>query len=73
MVGCPGAPGGGVAYVYNLQENGKWAQTKGFGLPTGTFITRLGSSVALSTGEDGMIIVGYGEANGEVFSYRKDC
>jgi len=75
VVGCPEAPGGGVAYVHNLQENGEWIQTEKLSVPGRNSDTgmQLGSSVALSSGEDGMAVVGYGESNGEVFSYRKDC
>jgi hypothetical protein len=73
LVGCPGAPGGGVAYVYKLQQDGgKWAQIEKL-VPTGSGENlSLGGSVALS-GADGMAVVGYGKSDGEVFSYRKDC
>eukprot|EP00578_Thalassiosira_sp_NH16_P008987 CAMPEP_0181110920 /NCGR_PEP_ID=MMETSP1071-20121207/18980_1 /TAXON_ID=35127 /ORGANISM="Thalassiosira sp., Strain NH16" /LENGTH=707 /DNA_ID=CAMNT_0023194741 /DNA_START=55 /DNA_END=2179 /DNA_ORIENTATION=- len=75
VVGCPGAPGGGVAYVYDLQESRKWVQTEKLSVPSVTIRTgmRSGNSVTMSTGEDNMAVVGYGESNGEVFSYRKDC
>jgi len=75
VVGCPGAPGGGAAYLYTLNQNGKWMQTEKLSKPAGYPSTglALGNSVALSSGEDGMAVVGYGEANGAIFSYRKDC
>ena len=75
VVGCPGAPKGGIAYVYDLQESRKWVQTEKLSVPSVTIRTgmRSGNSVTMSTGEDNMAVVGYGESNGEVFSYRKDC
>ena len=75
VVGCPGAPGGGASYGYNLR-NGEWIQTEIFSAPDGYGISsglRLGSSVTTSSGNDGMAIIGYGEFNGEIYSYRKDC
>jgi len=73
VVGCPGAPGGGVAYIYELGENRKWVQMDRFTVPSGYSGINMGGSVALGGGEDGMAVVGYGKSNGEVFSYRKDC
>ncbi|KAL7541306.1 hypothetical protein ACHAXR_010798 [Thalassiosira sp. AJA248-18] len=74
IVGCPGAPGGGVAHVYNLQESGGWVQMEKFTVPDGYDgpNLRLGGSVA-SSGVDGMAVLGYGNSGGEVFSYRKEC
>mmetsp|Transcript_3004 Transcript_3004/g.5350 ORF Transcript_3004/g.5350 Transcript_3004/m.5350 type:complete len:658 (-) Transcript_3004:195-2168(-) len=72
VVGCPGAPGGGVAYVYNLQETGMWVETDKLTVPDGYSGTdlRLGGSVT-SSGE--MAVVGYGVSKGDVFSYKKSC
>lgn len=71
VVGCPGALGGGVAYTFNLDESGRWMQTAKLNAPAGSSRVglRLGSSVALSAGENDIVVVG----DGEVFSYSKDC
>eukprot|EP00581_Thalassiosira_minuscula_P006249 CAMPEP_0183745228 /NCGR_PEP_ID=MMETSP0737-20130205/66132_1 /TAXON_ID=385413 /ORGANISM="Thalassiosira miniscula, Strain CCMP1093" /LENGTH=713 /DNA_ID=CAMNT_0025980887 /DNA_START=212 /DNA_END=2353 /DNA_ORIENTATION=- len=71
LVGCPGAPGGGVSYVYNLHDDGNWALAKKLTVPNGVNLS-LGGSVALS-GEDGLAVVGYGKMSQEVFSYKKGC
>eukprot|EP00579_Thalassiosira_antarctica_P030724 CAMPEP_0202031430 /NCGR_PEP_ID=MMETSP0905-20130828/65011_1 /ASSEMBLY_ACC=CAM_ASM_000554 /TAXON_ID=420261 /ORGANISM="Thalassiosira antarctica, Strain CCMP982" /LENGTH=755 /DNA_ID=CAMNT_0048595267 /DNA_START=189 /DNA_END=2453 /DNA_ORIENTATION=+ len=47
VVGCPEAPGGGVAYVYNLQESGSWVQTEKLTVTDGIDFY-VGGSVALS-------------------------
>mmetsp|Transcript_9565 Transcript_9565/g.16671 ORF Transcript_9565/g.16671 Transcript_9565/m.16671 type:complete len:198 (-) Transcript_9565:1243-1836(-) len=71
LAGCPGAPGGGVSYVYNLHDDGNWALAKKLTVPNGVNLS-LGGSVALS-GEDGLAVVGYGKMSQEVFSYKKGC
>ena len=74
LVGCPEAPGGGITYMYNFKDE-KWLQTEKLRVPNGYNGSglQLGSSVAASSGDDGMAVVGYGEFNGEIISYRKNC
>ena len=52
-----------------------WTQTEKFGAPDNfrSAGLQLGSSVAVITREDGMAVAGYGEFNGEIFTYRKNC
>ncbi len=70
VVGCPGAPTGGAAYMY-LREDGIWFQKTKFRIPEDQYPdnVELGSSVTLS---GDVAIVGSGEI-GKVFSYTKDC
>ena len=78
IVGCPYTPSGGIAYMYQLIQNEKtngWTQTEKFKAPDNfrSAGLQLGSSVAVTTRDDGMTIAGFGEFNGEIFSYRKNC
>ncbi|KAL7551207.1 hypothetical protein ACHAWF_014399 [Thalassiosira exigua] len=72
VVGCPGAAGGGLSFVYErVPESGRWVQKEMLDVQGTVASSLMGGSVAIS-GED-MVVVGYGKSNGEVFSYRKDC
>eukprot|EP00579_Thalassiosira_antarctica_P000105 CAMPEP_0201869098 /NCGR_PEP_ID=MMETSP0902-20130614/2742_1 /ASSEMBLY_ACC=CAM_ASM_000551 /TAXON_ID=420261 /ORGANISM="Thalassiosira antarctica, Strain CCMP982" /LENGTH=90 /DNA_ID=CAMNT_0048394545 /DNA_START=807 /DNA_END=1076 /DNA_ORIENTATION=- len=57
--GAP-APVGCIEYVYNLKEEGVWVQKEKLVVPDGYYDPGLSlrSSVASSSGEDGMIVVG---------------
>jgi hypothetical protein len=74
VVGCPKAPGGGVAFVYNFENEKVWVQ-KDFFVYQDFYAqgsARLGESITAQPGENGMVVTGYG-LNGEVFSFSKDC
>ena len=78
-VGCPDAPGGGVVYVYSLQDEGKWVQKDKLTIPPSTYLPSqvknlmLGHSVATTPGDEGIVVSGYGQLYGDVFSYSKKC
>jgi hypothetical protein len=78
IVGCPEASGGGLVFVYNLHSDGNWKQSEKliteetFDDQYTTIGVKLGMSVAVTPGENGMIVAGYG-IGGEVVSFAKDC
>ncbi len=71
VVGCPGAPTGGTAYMYHLRDDGIWIQKTKFSIPEDQNPDNVmfGSSVTLS---GDVAIVSSGKI-GKVFSYTKDC
>mmetsp|Transcript_5100 Transcript_5100/g.7777 ORF Transcript_5100/g.7777 Transcript_5100/m.7777 type:complete len:628 (-) Transcript_5100:14-1897(-) len=82
MIGCPDAGDGGFVYVYHLSEQGgktSWVQLEKFAATDGdlsaaaTTNMMLGDSLAVSQGDNLLLVAGYGERNGEVFTYRQDC
>ncbi|KAL7517419.1 hypothetical protein ACHAWX_002343 [Stephanocyclus meneghinianus] len=74
VVGCPKAPGGGVAFVYNFENERVWVQNDFFVYQDfyAQGSARLGESVTAQPSENGMVVTGYG-LNGEVFSFSKNC
>ena len=74
-VGCPQAPEGGVVYVYSHQGEGVWVQHDKLVAPEGYSGVGLilGHSVTTTPSEDGLVIAGYGQLSGDVFSYSKNC
>jgi hypothetical protein len=82
MVGCPDGGNGGLVYVYRLSEQGgrtTWVQlerlaaTDGALSASATNNMALGDSLAISQGDNLLLVAGYGGQNGEVFTYRQDC
>lgn len=82
MIGCPDAGNGGIVYVYRLKEQGgktswmqleKLAATDGDLSAAATSSMKLGDSLAISQGDNLLLLAGYGGRNGEVFTYRQDC
>ncbi|KAL7464595.1 hypothetical protein ACHAXS_004936 [Conticribra weissflogii] len=77
-VGCSGAPGGGLVYVYVLKEEGVWMKKDTLTVPSAytegqVRNLKLGHSVAVSPGDNSMVVSGYGELYGDVWSFAKDC
>eukprot|EP00985_Skeletonema_marinoi_P012026 scaffold5741_cov112-Skeletonema_marinoi.AAC.2 len=82
MIGCPNAGDGGIVYVYRLSEQGdktSWLQLEKLAASDGdlsasaTTSMMLGDSLAISEGDNLLLVAGYGSRNGEVFTYRQDC
>lgn len=82
MVGCPDAGNGGLVYVYRFSEKGgktpwvqleKLAATDGALSASATKSMTLGKSLAISQGNNLLLVAGFGDQNGEVFTYRQDC
>eukprot|EP00986_Skeletonema_menzelii_P015504 scaffold11920_cov91-Skeletonema_menzelii.AAC.2 len=82
MIGCPDAGNGGIVYVYRFTEQGgrtswvqleKLAATDGELTAAATTSMMLGDSLAISEGDNVLLVAGYGARNGEVFTYRQDC
>lgn len=71
LVGCPGD---GVVFIFSFQNNQVWVQQeyKRYQDFYSKQIAKLGESVAVQPGNDGMVVTGQGPDN-EVFSYKKDC
>ena len=81
MIGCPDAGNGGIVYVYRYSEEGirtTWAQLEKLAATDGgltaaaTKSMMLGDSLAISEGDNVLLVAGYGR-NGEIFTYRQDC
>jgi len=77
-VGCSGAPGGGLVYVYVLKEEGVWVKKDTLTVPSAYTDAqvrnlKLGHSVTVSPGDNSMVVSGYGELYGDVWSFAKDC
>ena len=80
MIGCPEAGNGGIVYVYRLSEQGNsWVQLEKLSAADGgvsasaTSNMMLGDSLAMSEGDNFLLVAGYGSRNGEVYTYRQDC
>ena len=82
-IGCPDAGDGGLVYVYRLSEQGsetiswvlfeKLTATDGALSASATKSMQLGDSLAISQGDNLVLVAGYGGQNGEVFTYKQDC